>query len=440
MRASMAFLATAVLLAGCVTSTAELGPASLPFELPTPEVVRSLVVDATRWSGEPSILAMADGTLLITGAGGMTRFVEDPTAAPGNFGQSYIWRSTDGGATWAFVDLGLPGQANALLPYRNAIMGVEGDLAEDEAGHAYFVDLTMLAANGVAVSDDAGASWTARQNPVVGLPAADRPWLAAMGDGHVWMKYLHLALGQRVAHSGDGGLTFLEDVELPDCGSAGLTADVASGHVLAPCVADGQVFLLRTGDGPMDWERIEVAQAEGDAGDSAADFPSVAVAGPGQYVVVWREGAEEGTLIRYAWSLDAGATWSAPTSVDATPATRVFPWADANAAGQIAIVWYEAATPGDPNTVDGVWYPKHASLVLAGGALSPPVVTDLSADPVHEGSICTSGLACVIEGRAKDRRLLDFFEVDVDAAGVSHVAWTSTMDVEPRVWYGQVTP
>src|SRR5687768_12491691 len=100
-------LVAALLLAGCLAPSAEdLALQSTLPALPLPEVGAPVQVDATRWSGEPSILAMADGTLLITGAGGMTRYVENPPDAVGNAGQSYIWRSTDAGVTWDFIDLG----------------------------------------------------------------------------------------------------------------------------------------------------------------------------------------------------------------------------------------------------------------------------------------------------------------------------------------------
>lgn len=433
----IAAAAAALVLAGCVTPLTETNSGPLDDILATVE--RVVPVDEGRWSGEPSILAMADGTLLITGAGGMTRFVENPLDAPGNFGQSYIWRSTDGGATWEFVDLGLPEPANSLLPYRNAIFGVEGDLAEDEKGRAYFVDLTMLVTNGLAVSTDSGATWTSTQNPLVGLPLADRPWLAAFGDGQVYMKYLHLTLGQRVARSADAGRTFVEDVALP-CGSAGpLVADVPSKSILTACVDNDEVAVYRTDEGAMKWERLSVAKLGGEAG-AAADFPVVAVAAPGQYVVAWREASEgfkNGTTIRLASTVDAGKSWVGP--VDASPLshTRVFPWVDANAAGDVAVVWYGMEALGDPNQEQGEWHPMVATYLLGvDGALTRTSLLPLVDGYVHKGSICTDGLACVLEGRAEDRRLLDFFEVDVDASGRAHVTWTNTTTDVPTIWYG----
>lgn len=441
MRPLFALLAPlGLVLAGCL-GAAPVDPAAADGLLPDdllPGPVRSLQVD-TRWSGEPSILALEDGTLLITGAGGFTRYAEDPTDAVGNAGQSYLWRSEDGGASWDFVDLGLPGPAAALAPYRNLVAGVEGDLARDEAGRAYFVDMTMLAGNGISVSVDSGRSWLAQQNPLVGLPGTDRPWVAAIGDGEVFVKYLHTGTGHRVARSTDAGMTFLEDVLLPDCGQADMAVDLARREVLVPCAQGDELSIVRTAAGaPMAWERVDALTAEGPAGNV---FVSLAVAGEGRYVLAWSERVDGGARMRVASSADAGASWSEPMTLNREGTTAVFPWAAGNADGVVGVVWYEADVHGEPDEIDGAWLPMHASLRFQeDGSLAPPAFTQLSEEKVHQGAICTSGLGCVLDGRSEERRLLDFFEVDVDAAGASHVTWTNTQTPVPTIWYGQVAP
>lgn len=441
MRVLPLLLAAAAVAAGCVSPLGTTPAGGVLDGLPgLPDVEGIVQVDAERWSGEPSILALADGTLLITGVGGMTRYAENPADIPGRFGQSYIWRSTDNGATWAFVDLGLPEPAGTLLPYRNAILGVEGDLAADETGRAYFVDLTMLAINGLATSTDSGATWTETQNPAVGLPAADRPWLAAFGDGVVYVKYLHLTTGQRVARSTDGGRTFAEDVAIPCPSNGPIAADAARRELVVACVEGTDAFVVRTGEGAMKWERLDVAKLDGGTG-AAADFPVVAVAGPGEYVMAWREASQEyanGTTIRLAATLDAGATWTEP--VDASPLshTRVFPWVDATPDGKVAVVWYGTDELGNPDELDAQWHPMVAFYELGSRGLARTAIVRLVDGFVHEGTICTAGLACVLEGRAEDRRLLDFFEVDLDAKGAAHITWTDTTGDVPTVWYGRV--
>lgn len=429
-------------LSGCIGGV-EVAPEPpgdvLPLEHIVDQVTEHIIVDAERWSGEPSILAMDDGTLLITGVSGLTRYAEDPSDVPERFGQSYLWRSVDDGATWSFVDLeAVPDAAADLAFYRNGIMGVEGDLAQDEAGRAYFVDLTALAGNGISSSTDSGASWTATQNPLVGLPGSDRPWVAALGDGEVYVKYLATSGGFRVARSTDAGLTFLEDVRLPSCSQADLAVDLALQQVLLPCASGESLFLLRTDAGPMDWQRVDMFEA---AGNVRGSYPIVGVAGPGEYIVTWTEHVGAGYRAMATASFDAGATWLEPVQLSGYNQTAIFSWADANADGQAAVVWYEADDWDDPNLLDAAWTVQHASMHLDSETqtMSAATVIQLSEAPIHEGSICSSGLTCVTSGRAEDRRLLDFFEIDVAPDGRSHVTWTSTRTDVPTVWYGQVS-
>lgn len=430
------------IFSGCLGGTDGVGQTVDTNALPEgalTNVTRHTLVDGVRWSGEPSILVLDDGTILITGVSGFTRYAEDPSDIPARFGQSYIWRSTDDGQSFQFVDAGvLPHPVDGYLFYRNAIMGVEGDLAADEAGNAYFVDLTMLAADGLSVSGDGGESWMKRQNPVVGLPGVDRPWVAAHGDGEVYVKYLQMGTGHRVARSTDGGLTFLEDVAIPACSQADMTVDFAKKEVLVPCTSGGEISVVRTGPGEMAWERIAVRDPENPV---TGGFPGLAVSFERQYVIVYVEREADRLLATVQVTFDGGETWTDPMVVSDTNASAIFPWVDANPDGQVAVVWYQADQGGDPNDVDATWVVKHASFQMdrETETISEPTVIQLSEGPIHQGSICSAGLGCVTDGRAEDRRLLDFFEVDVTADGRSHVTWTSTQTEVPTVWYGQVT-
>jgi hypothetical protein len=402
-------------------------------------VTRALEI-SDRWSGEPSIIATDQGPLLITGAGGFSRYIEDPTDAPGNFGQSYIWRSTDDGKSWSFVDYDTPGPTDQYTPYRNAVPGVEGDLAQDEAGRTYFVDLSMLATNGVSASDDAGETWTAAQS-AAGLPGTDRPWVQGAGEDEVYVKYLQVNSGYRVARSTDGGQTFLSDVSIPDCSQADLAIDRQAGRLIVPCSnveSEGSLSLLVTPTGEaMDWSRVDVPDAEGPVGYV---FSSLAVAGEGDYVFAYSVKVNDTVQVRVRTTTDAGETWSEPVTLSQPGGAGVFPWASANDDGTVAVVWYGTSSPGAPNGNDAKWYPVHAGLRLTetGSTAQEATRTRLTEEPNHEGTVCTNGFGCVLEGRSEDRRLLDFFEVDVDADGTSHVTWTNTQTDKPRIWYGQV--
>lgn len=447
------FAAIAVLavLAGCLGAldddedvaeqSADVPPEE-PGALPNvSEAIERVVQVEDRWSGEPSILALDDGTLLITGAGGFSRYVEDPTDAPGHFGQSYIWRSTDDGQSWELVDVDTPGPTDEYTPYRNAVPGVEGDLSQDEGGRAYFVDLSMLATNGVSASDDSGETWLDAQS-AAGLPGTDRPWITGAGEDEVYVKYLNTNTGYRVAHSTDGGLTFLEDISIPDCSQADPALDPGE-RLVIPCVGgeestDLSVLTTPTGR-EMDWERTDAPDAEGSATNV---FPHPSTTQAGHWTFVYSESLNETARVQAITTTDAGETWSEPVTLSSANSTAVFPWTSGNEDGTVSVVWYEAQGKAAPYEQEGEWYPMHASFTLDenGSTLADAEASRITEEPNHEGPICVGGLGCVLDGRSDERRLLDFFEVDVDADGTSHVTWTDTTTDVPTIWYGQVDP
>ena len=253
----------------------------------------------------------------------------------------------------------------------------------------------------------------------------------------MYMKYLATSTGHRVARSTDGGLTWPEDIPLMACGQGAPVVDFATHDVIIPCADGESLFVLKTASGIMQWQRMDIGEA---AGNPNNVFVSVAVAGAGQYVYSWAEDVDNLTRVRAVATLDGGETWGEPITLSGENVTGVFPWVDANANGTVGAVWYEADLPGASDAIDAAWWPKHASLRITEAGLVLGQIQTLSAEKVHQGSICTSGLGCVLDGRSEDRRLLDFFEVDVDAAGRSHVAFTTTQTDVPTVWYAQVAP
>ena len=93
-------------------------------------------------------------------------------APPGVPGQSDVYRSIDGGATFS----------SSLLKGRTPEAGGgDADLAIDPTtGHLAMTDL-WLGSSTVSTSTDHGATWMS--NPVQGVVIQDRPWIATSGNG-----------------------------------------------------------------------------------------------------------------------------------------------------------------------------------------------------------------------------------------------------------------
>lgn len=118
---------------------------------------------------EPSIAVGPEGTVYATAA---------PTSRPhaGEQLSSHLWYAEDGEA-WAEVPS--PGQAHQAFP------GFEGDVAVDGEGRLYFVDINL--ADTFLHRWSPGPTWELSRPLATTIPIDDRPWLAAHGDGVVYL-------------------------------------------------------------------------------------------------------------------------------------------------------------------------------------------------------------------------------------------------------------
>jgi hypothetical protein len=152
---------------------------------PTAARFRAPVVVSDLDTGEPGIDVAPDGTLYVN-------------APSGNLTASDLWRSTDGGATWAHLD---PAQRG------NAPGGGDSDVAVDPIdGTVYMTDL-YLGSSAVSASRDRGRTWMT--NAFQGTVVQDRQWIATSGRGVVYHVTHQSPSGLVVAKSTDGGRTFL---------------------------------------------------------------------------------------------------------------------------------------------------------------------------------------------------------------------------------------
>src|SRR5436309_2562944 len=144
-------------------------------------------------------------------------------------------------------------------------------------------------------------------------------------------------------------------------------------------------------------------------------FPITAVDAGGRVYAIWTDGNH--ILVK----ADAtGTGWNpaaAPTQIP-NPAgvnTAIMPWADAGKSGIADVVFFGAsggsgAQPNPQDDPNNVWNAYMAQTIDGGSSWG---VFKASDHTIHTGPICIDGLGCNLSDPARDRTLLDFFQVSI---------------------------
>jgi hypothetical protein len=394
------------------------------------------VVDAQRTEGEPIVSADADGRLWESGPWGFTTTM------------SFVHRSTTDGKEFHLVSTtgtrpdGPPG-------------GGDTDIATDDQGNAYFVDLEgALNEFGVSVSNDNGNTW--RKNPAaVQQSVVDRQWYAVDNgpsasavDNSVFLAFHETAVGTFIYSSPGstgptdpvGGLVFQNSAGLPgplqalagDAICAQLRFDPVNRNLYYACNEGDHVRVTvghelpgqRTGN---QYANFDGPQTPG-GGDVLGLFPALATDAAGNVYMAWIDGTNFN--LYYAFSTDQGQSWSAPVKVNTgSAATSEFDWAQGGAAGKLVLAWYatdvKQLSDDMPSMLDATqaddatkyqWY-GYAALVDNASTAKPTIrQARFTAKPMHYGNICNSGLGCTTSLTA-DRTMADFFGFTLAANG-----------------------
>lgn len=460
-RVLLTVLLTLALLAGCLgdgdgdggAGSADVAPTlpgftALPFA-DLPAFAAPILIDDVRAGGEPVIAITHAGTILVSAHPGFTHYhpsndeVHPPTEILTPFaGQSYLWRSTDGGATWSHI--GLPGFEEGPRSLGLGVSDPEFTVMAD--GTICFTDLEALAMSSTSCSEDDGATWLPG-NPVASGAPTDRQWLASYQEEFYFTA--NYFTDHHIRASTDKGLTWQDRGDVP-CGQD-LIADPTDGHLIVACGAGVAV----SEDGGWTWsEEREVPDAPS-RGQRVMAEPALDSAGN-----VWVTYTENETDLFAAGSPDEGLTW--PWVIDLTPhfrlysqhdagdddgapgyaarnpadptaatnGTYVWPWISAGSDGRFAVTWFGSYVEEDSSTQSGPWYAFSATVVDATTPAPTVVVTRLTPSPMHDGPICQSGTTCQVSSMTGDpegdRRLGDFFETTVGPDGYLYGVWSNT--------------
>lgn len=373
-----------------------------------------VLLDKIRPGGEPVIAVTPKGTILVSAHPGYTHLFlgsgqpkVDPSWPQSLSGENMLWRSTDGGKTWAYVGIPI---ANAGK--RNTDLSVsDPDIAIDSEGTIFLVSL-HFASVGVSRSSDDGATWVG--NPVAmtePFPANDRPWVEAYKPDQVW-----IVTGNSLWKSIDGamGLQYMPQSTIPSTGSErNLKVDPRDGTLYAGSATGGAYST----DAGATWKKFNGGPKPDQAG--ILNLGQLAVDKAGNvYGSYFRHNA----LYYAAWTAH-GEKYLGEHQVTNLSGTHLWPWIVAGDTGRIAIAWLGSDNAAGPGAAGANWF-AYAAVVEDANTDAPIIHANKATEkPIHRGAMCQSGVACVGRG---DRRLGDFITAEIDLEGYFLIASAAT--------------
>ena len=165
-----------------------------------------------------------------------------------------------------------------------------------------------------------------------------------------------------------------------------------------------------------------------------AHWPAFDLDPSGNIYVTWDESGkgDRDAGIYYSRSTDGGRTWAAPVRVDTDDKTDIWPWIGVGDNGRVGIAWLEAdkKLPNqDAQTAGTYGWRVIGAVTTTGlgcaGSKTPSFsVATATKDPIHTGTICQGGTVC--QAQLIDRRLGDYFSVDVDSTGRLWAGYSDT--------------
>jgi hypothetical protein len=331
--------------------------------------------------GEPQVAVAPDGTVYYSPL-------------------SSIYRSTDGGRSFAEV--------TPALPNAGPVLAADTALSVAPDGSVWFTDDWPYAGHTQAcTSTDRGTSWTCSPFALPG--ATDRMWIAGKSATEGYLQTGQALEQPNWLRTTTGSLAYTPY-------AAGVLGQYGN---MAYDEKGGGVWQVNGGD-PLGIARVD---------DTVGSVSFHATSVPGTYAIAWlaihdgvfwTTGERDGRVLA-GRSLDQGKTWSLfPVSVEPKEAT--FSYVAAGPNGRAAVVYYGSDKPGDSTDNGGHW-----SLYVAetDDALSPEptwVETKLVPD-IHDGNLCI-GLNCEQSGGDPDARFAgDLIGIAMDADGNAHVAY-----------------
>jgi hypothetical protein len=423
-------------------------------------------IDTERAGGEPIVTTHPDGGLLWGSHAGTTHFYT-PSSADGttsaffeNYeGQTYQYRSDDGGIRWDFV----PRTPISTLDPNSGLPNSgfsDPEFAIDTAGNVFISEIN-LANIAISKSTDGGRSYQLQS--LAEITMSDRQWMEADEEDVLWFvantfgggstssgNPVTGSLNHHLYKSIDGGATFSAPQDLGGQQSSDIEIDKSDGRLyelhsdgdqltlwLAPDARDqvppNVTFLNR--DGSQETVPSDPPVIAGNYDRKTSIGPTLDIDPHGNLYVVWDDdgGAGREPGIWFTYSLDRGVTWAEAERVNQGNDTAFWPWIAAGEHGAVA-VWLQhdgEVEDNEPQNATGDWYVMASQIRRcepgSSGKVhvsSPGTPVQASFDRVHTGTICTGGTFC--QAQAIDRRLGDYFANAIDRDGNVYISVSDT--------------
>ena len=411
----------------------------------------------------------------------------EPSIRTDRFGRSFViapigvpagckaFRVTHDGSVSSFI--GFPDHTAgggdcdwAIGPQETAVLPGFGAPSDDALAYS-----SLTLANITTGKSNDGGTTFGPPNPYSQQVAGDdRMWMTAdpklnsLGFADVFMIYHDVTAGDiQLGISRDGGQTYVQSgpiINNIDVLPAqwGVPAGNGLGNIVARRPAGGSLILYSifvTPDSAVD----NVSQGAAGSANFNRVYEAVGtvtdVPAPGAPIISWRNyevyhgpigarynrifpitAVDAGGKVYAIWTdgnhimvkTDAtGTGWNAaiapllitnPTGVN----TTIMPWAQGGASGIADVVFYGAsggvgAQPSPQDDVNNQWSVYMAQTIDGGATWG---VFKASDHIIHTGPICIDGLGCDLSTPARDRTLLDFFQVSVDPTnGAADIAY-----------------
>jgi len=400
-------------------------------------------VDTTRAGGEPIIFTHPDGSLLYGSHAGTTHFFapesadEQIAAFAGKYrGQTYYYYSEDHGKSWTYVDRTFPPDSTAGSGFSDP------EFAFDKAGNVYVSEINLA---NISMSKSGDSGRTYQEQNFFAQTVTDRQWTEGDEEDVVYIIANSFGGGtfpsRPAGNSGhflyksvDGGKTFTPGIP-DDNGLGDIRVDKSDGTLYeAQYAGAGGDLVMRAFRGARADDMTPEDNVVAEGVSMLAHWPTFDLDPAGNLYITWDESGEgeRPAGIYYAYSIDRGKKWSAPVRLDKDNKTDIWPWLAVGDEGRVAISWFQADVmlPAEDAQTKGDhgWTVQAAQSLNGLGCLTSPVPAFRNAtavpEAIHTGTICQGGTVC--QAQAIDRRLGDYFSVEIAGDGNLVLAYSDT--------------